>query len=112
MFELQMWDGRWHPIWRSHQDEIPIEAVPRLIRFLENRKNMEVFTPDTRYRVIFFKILLACCLNQWFKKASRGSTSRRLADDGPLSRCAQKWRRLPDCHRGDCFVAFLSTGNC
>ena len=58
MFELQMWDGRWHPIWQSHQDETPIEAVPRLIRFLENLKNMQVFKPDTRYRVIFLKFFL------------------------------------------------------
>jgi len=60
MFELQAYtDGDlWHPIWRSHKNEDTIEALRRLIRFLENLKNMQVFKPDTRYRVIFFKFFL------------------------------------------------------
>jgi len=59
MFELQIWQNGWHPIWRNHQDEAPIEALLHLIRFLENLKNMQVFKPDTQYRVIFLKIILA-----------------------------------------------------
>jgi len=58
MFELQIWDGRWHPIWRSRENETPFEALRRLIRFLESLKNMQVFKPDIRYRVVFLKFFL------------------------------------------------------
>ena len=52
MFELQIWDGHWRPILRSHE-------LSRLIRFLGNLKNMQIFPADARYRVIFLKIILA-----------------------------------------------------
>jgi len=60
MFELQVRndDGLWTPIWRGHENEVPIEALRRLIKLLENLKNMQVFKPDTRYRVIFLKFFL------------------------------------------------------
>lgn len=59
MFELQMWDRQWHTLWQSHENEAPIEALSRLIRFLGNLRNMQLFPVDTRYRVIFLKIILA-----------------------------------------------------